>query len=156
MYSFNFKNLDHIFKYNQNQEITNGILQALRQRIRLRGITYCPSCGKSQHQSVTQSVVVTQNKNPGTAVLIALLAGFFGFQGIGHMFIGKTGKGIGLLILGWVLAITMVLSIIGGAIPLFIILGIVIFAYWIWQAYDVNKSTKYYNEYLMQNGKGPW
>ena len=118
-------------------------------------ITYCPSCGKSQHQTITQSVVVTQNKNPGTAVLIALIAGFFGFQGIGHMYIGKTGKGIGLLILGWILAITMVISIIGGLISLFIILGIVIFAYWIWQAYDVNKLTKYYNEYLIQNGRSP-
>ncbi len=119
-------------------------------------ITYCPSCGKSQHQAVTQSVVVTQNKNPGSAVLIALIAGFFGFQGIGHMYIGKTGKGIGLLIIGWVLGISMALSMIGGMIPLFIILGIVIFVYWIWQAYDVNKSAKYYNEYLIQNGKGPW
>ncbi len=72
------------------------------------------------------------------------------------MYIGKTGKGIGLLIIGWVLGISMVLSIIGGMIPLFIILGIVIFVYWIWQAYDVNKSAKYYNEYLMQNGKGQW
>ncbi len=119
-------------------------------------ITYCPSCGKFQHQAVTQSVVVTLNKNPGSAVLIALIAGFFGFQGIGHMYIGKTGKGIGLLIIGWVLGISMALSIIGGMIPLFMILGIVIFIYWIWQAYDVNKSAKYYNEYLIQNGKGPW
>lgn len=91
--------------------------------------THMPSCGKSQHQAVNQSVVVTQNKNPGTAVLIALIAGFFGFQGIGHMYIGKTGKGIGLLIIGWVLGISMALSIIGGMIPLFIILGIVIFVY---------------------------
>ena len=72
------------------------------------------------------------------------------------MYIGKTGKGIGLLIIGWVLGISMALSIIGGMIPLFIILGIVIFVYWIWQTYDVNKSAKYYNEYLIQNGKGPW
>ena len=46
----------------------------------LRIIKYCPSCGKPQHQTVTQSVVVTQNKNPGTAVLTALIAEFFGFQ----------------------------------------------------------------------------
>src|SRR5919112_4968759 len=87
-------------------------------------ITYCPSCGKPQYQSqeLTRPMVVTQNKNPGTAVLIALIAGFFGFQGIGHMYIGKTGKGIGLLIIGWVLGISMVLCMIGGMIPLFIIL----------------------------------
>ena len=119
-------------------------------------ITYCPVCGKSQTQAVVQPVVVTQNKNPGTAVLIALIAGFFGFQGIGHMYIGKTGKGIGLLLIGWVLAISMAIFILAGIIPMFILMGIVIFAYWIWQAYDVNGLAKYYNERLMQNGKGPW
>ena len=87
--------------------------------------------------------------------MIALIAEFFGFQGIGHMYIGKTGKtgkGISLLILGWAFAITR----IGGLVSLFIKLGIVIFAYWIWQAHDVNKLAKYYNEYLVQNGRGPW
>lgn len=119
-------------------------------------ITYCPACGKSQTQAVVQSVVVTQNKNPGTAVLISLIAGFFGFQGIGHMYIGKTGKGIGLLLIGWVLAISMVIFILAGIVPMFVLLGIAIFAYWIWQAYDVNGLAKYYNEHLMQKGKGPW
>jgi hypothetical protein len=121
-------------------------------------IIYCPSCGKPQYQSqeLTRPMVVTQNKNPGTAVLIALIAGFFGFQGIGHMYIGKTGIGIGLLLMGWFLGISIVLFTLGGILPMTILLGIIILAYWIWQAYDVNKLAKYYNEYLMQNGKGPW
>jgi TM2 domain-containing membrane protein YozV len=119
-------------------------------------ITYCPSCGKSQNLAIAQAVVITQNKNPGFAVLIALIAGLFGFQGIGHIYTGKTAKGIVLLLIGWALGISIILVTIGGIIPMSIILGIGVLGYWIWQAYDANKLAKYYNEYLIQNGRSPW
>jgi TM2 domain-containing membrane protein YozV len=67
-------------------------------------------------------MVVTQNKNPGAAVLIALIAGLFGFQGIGHMYTGKTSKGIGLWLIGWLMGIYIVLFTFGGVLPMTIIL----------------------------------
>ena len=62
------------------------------------------------------------------------------------MHLDKTCKGNRLLLFGWALAITR----IGGLNSLFIILGIVIFVYWNWQAHDVNRLAKYYQEYIIQ------
>jgi TM2 domain-containing membrane protein YozV len=53
---------------------------------------------------VAPTVVSIQTKNSGTATIIVLIAGFFGFNGIGHIYIGKTSFGIGLMIIGWILA----------------------------------------------------
>lgn len=108
-------------------------MQTLRKGIPMNEITYCSSCGKPQYpsQEVTQPMVVTQNKNLGTAVLITLNACFFGFQGIGHMYIGKTSKGIGLLLIGWLVGIYIVLFTFGGVLPMTIILESIILSYWI-------------------------
>jgi len=122
----------------------------------LEDVTFCPSCGKPQQLGASNILVTTQTKNPGTAVLIALIAGLFGLEGIGHIYLGQTGKGIGLLLIGWVLSASAFLLVIGGIIVVAVILGIGVFVFWIWQAYDANKQAKYYNEILLQNGKAPW
>jgi TM2 domain-containing membrane protein YozV len=63
------------------------------------------------------------------------------------MYIGKIGKGIVLLVVGWIIiALTIV----------FVPIGIVYIIFWIWQAYDVNLKTKYYNNFILNNGKTPW
>ena len=123
--------------------------------------TYCPFCGRQQQQqqpiqSNINTIVTPLKKNPGTAVLIALIAGIFGFQGIGHLYLGKVAYGIGLLLIGWTIGIFAVLSLIGGGISMAVFLGIVSFAFWIWQAHNANKLARYYNEYLIQNGAIPW
>ena len=123
--------------------------------------TYCPFCGRQQQQqqpmqSNIDTIVTPLKKNPGTAVLIALIAGIFGFQGIGHLYLGKVAYGIGLLLIGWTIGIFAVLSLIGGGISMAVFLGIVSFAFWIWQAHNANKLARYYNEYLIQKGVTPW
>lgn len=126
--------------------------------------TYCPFCGRQlllllllqPIQSNTNTVVTSLKKNPGTAVLIALIAGIFGFQGIGHLYLGKVAYGIGLLLIGWTIGIFAFLSLIGGGISMAVFLGIVSFAFWIWQAHNANKLARYYNEYLVQKGVTPW
>ena len=122
----------------------------------------CPACGVAQRE-ITPTVVSIQTKNSGTATIIALLAGFFGFNGIGHIYIGKTAFGIGIMIIGWLLAILTGLGIAGLfddspeiGIGVLSFVGIAYLAYWIWQAYDANKKAKYYNEYVKKNGKEPW
>lgn len=69
------------------------------------------------------------------------------------MYIGKTDKGIDILLVGWLLVIYIVPFKLAGIILMTIILGIIILAYWIWQSYDVNKLAKYHNEYLIENEK---
>ena len=41
-------------------------------------------------------------KDPQTALVIELVAGIFGFLGIGHLYAGRTSVGISLLIAWWV------------------------------------------------------
>jgi len=42
-------------------------------------------------------------KSPGTVALIAFIGGIFALPGIGHIYVGKVGRGIGILILGLIL-----------------------------------------------------
>ena len=108
--------------------------------------SFCPGCGKPQNNA-SAVTMAAQTKNAGTAIVIALIAGILGFNGIGHMYIGKIGKGISLLVVGWIiLALTIV----------FIPIGIIYIIFWLWQTYDVNSKTKYYNNFILNNGKTPW
>ena len=51
---------------------------------------------------IASTVVSIQTKNSRTATIIALVAGFFGFNGIGHIYIGKTAFGE-IMLIGWLL-----------------------------------------------------
>ena len=113
----------------------------------------CPSCGVLQTDVSTTFVALTP-KNAGTTTIIALVAGFFGFQGVGHMYIGKTRFGIGLMLLGWSLIGIAVIAALAN--PILAIIGLASLAFWIWQAYHANKKAKYYNEFIKSNGKAPW
>ena len=92
-------------------------------------------------------------KNEGTAILLAAILGFFGLSGIGHLYIGKIGRGIGFLIVLWILygiGIATAMLLIG--IP-FLILGLVIY---IWHIFNVRNLCREYNDYLSRNGRPPW
>jgi hypothetical protein len=120
----------------------------------------CPACGVSQGDTTNNTIVALQTKNSGTAVIIALIAGFFGFNGIGHIYVGKTLFGIVIMIIGWLigfLTATGVIALINNpSVWLLSLIGLLYLGYWIWQAYDANKKVKYYNEYIMKHRKEPW
>src|SRR4026208_2493141 len=71
----------------------------------------CPKCHSALHEHSkhieSKSSVVEQlpYKSPGTAALIAFIGGIFALPGIGHIYVGKVGKGIAILILGVVLTV---------------------------------------------------
>jgi TM2 domain-containing membrane protein YozV len=112
----------------------------------LESASYCPTCGKPQN-SVNAFAIGKLTKSNKTAVVIALIAGILGFNGIGHLYIGRLSRGVSLLIIGWVfVALTF----------FFIPFGVVYLIFWVWQAYDVNIKAKYFNNYLVNNGKSPW
>ena len=108
--------------------------------------SFCPVCGKPQN-TATAITMAAQTKNVGSAIALALIAGILGFNGIGHLYIGKIGKGIVILIIGWIIL---------GITFLFIPFGLIYLIFWIWQAYDVNNKAKYYNDFILRNGKTPW
>ena len=148
---------------------------------RLENLNYeeikkCPKCGIDLLQTAAYTIrktsIVDQlpYKSPGTAALIAFIGGIFGLQGIGHIYVGKVGKGIGILIAGIIIAallvITTMMGIMGpmmmmdpSQVPLIIlsfILGIAYFVLWIWQIFNASKLAKKFNESVRTTGKEPW
>jgi TM2 domain-containing membrane protein YozV len=120
------------------------------QNIRSNNMRYCTSCGSPQ-SNYQNSSTMTQNKNQRTVVLMALIVGFLGFEGIGHLYIGKTRRGITLLLIGWGLSISTALTSSIGLLSVTVLIGISFFAFWIWQTYDANKLAKQHNEFVIQN-----
>lgn len=105
-------------------------------------------------------------KNNGLAFLIAIIAGVFGFCGIGHIYIGKVLRGVLIMFIGWIpfgIGILVFLAefisqndpMIQG-LDLSMIFGIVYVILWIIQALDANRLAKKYNKYLMTNNKPLW
>lgn len=109
----------------------------------------------------------TPPKSPGVAALLALLLGFFGLFGIGHIYVGKIVKGIVLLVIGIVAMPLFVLSSFFGFsflgdsgirawIILAIIAGIAWLVIWIWQTFDAYRLANEYNAHVQRTGLPPW
>ena len=152
--------------------------------------TICSKCGidLQQQQQQQQQVGSTIQyrpivdplpyKSPGTAAVIAFIGGIFALLGLGHIFVGKIGKGFGILVSGiiiYVLFVIMAISLPGmlllglvesstrdagsGRIIFIImfILGIAYLVFWIWQIFNAKKLAKKFNDLVRTNGgKEPW
>ena len=151
-------------------------------------IKKCSKCGIDLQQQ-QQVGFTTQNrpivdqlpyKSPGTAALIAFIGGIFALLGLGHIFVGKIGKGFGILVSGiiiYVLFVIMAISLpvmlllglfesstgdagISGIIFIVMfmfILGIAYLVLWIWQIFNARKLARKFNELVRTNGgKEPW
>jgi hypothetical protein len=99
-------------------------------------------------------------KSPGVAVMLALIAGLFGFWGIGHIYAGRAGKGVVLLIAGIVIGAlfwaSVILTLILIGIFGVIVFGLLLFGGWLWQTYDAYLTAREYNEFAIQHGRKPW
>ena len=143
----------------------------------------CPKCHSALHQhsehTKSPSRVVEQlaYKSPGTAALIAFIGGIFALPGIGHIYVGKVGKGIAILILGIVLIILTIVLIfsvvpftmstdeattlenasIGIWIPIIsAVFAITYLVLFVWQIFNARKLAKKFNESVKTTGKEPW
>lgn len=66
----------------------------------------CPKCYadlKAYSASQPSSVEHLPYKNPATTALLAFIGGILALPGIGHIYIGKVGTGVGILIGGFIL-----------------------------------------------------
>src|SRR5919109_1129611 len=140
----------------------------------------CPKCHSALHQdsehTKSPSRVVGQlpYKSPGTAALIAFIGGIFALPGIGHIYVGKVGKGIAILILGIVLIILTIVLIfsvvpftmstdeattlenasIGIWIPIIsAVFAIAYLVLFVWQIFNARKLAKKFNESVKTTGK---
>jgi len=91
-----------------------------------------------------------QWKNEGTVLLITVIFGIIGCGGVGHIYLGKIGKGIVLLIIGIILFIISFVLIFM-LIPFFIVL--VIFA--IWVVFNARSDCRKYNDAMERTGRPP-
>lgn len=92
-------------------------------------------------------------KSEGTALVLAIVLGLFGLCGIGQMYAGRIGRGVGILFGVWILygiGVATLYILIGIA---FLIGGLILF---IWQIFDARNLCKQYNDYLLNNGRPPW
>jgi glucan phosphoethanolaminetransferase (alkaline phosphatase superfamily) len=146
-------------------------------------IEECPKCHTplhehSKHIEPTPSVIEQlPYKSPGTAALIAFIGGIFALPGIGHIYVGKVGRGIGILVLGLILYALTVISIFSvgflagfeqpnvasdsasaglGAIAIMLVLSFVYIILFIWQIFNARKLAKKFNEAVKTTGKEPW
>jgi len=114
-------------------------------------------------------------KSPGTAALIAFIGGIFALFGLGHIYIGNVGRGIGILISGIIIYVLLIIIIIFSlslqgllflgadespigieAILIIFVLGIAYFVLWIWQIFNARKRAKKFNESVRITGKESW
>jgi hypothetical protein len=148
-------------------------------------IKKCSKCGidfqQQQVESSTSNTSIVDQlpyKSPGTAALIAFIGGIFVLLGLGHIFVGKIGKGFGILVSGIIMYVLFVIMAVslpgmlllglvesssgdagsGGMIFIIMfILGIAYLVFWIWQIFNARKLAKKFNELVRTNGgKEPW
>jgi TM2 domain-containing membrane protein YozV len=97
-----------------------------------------------------------QLKNNGVALVFAIILGFFGLLGIGHIYIGRVGKGIaylisGFIVLGFGVMLASVLSYMG------LIFGVALFIILLINSiFGVRKSCDEFNEYFIRTKKRLW
>jgi hypothetical protein len=83
-------------------------------------------------------------------------------MGIGHIYVGRLGRGIALLIVGIILGILSWGSFILGFVTFgitfifWIIFAIILFILWIWQTYDAYNLAKQFNRIVEETGRPPW
>ena len=127
-----------------------------------KDVSECPKCHSALHQhsehkdSPSRIVGQLPYKSPGTAALIAFIGGIFALPGIGHIYVGKVGKGIAILVGGVFIALIIFVAIWYIPFPLSWIPIIGYFILWIWQIFDSRKLAKKFNESVKTTGKEPW
>jgi TM2 domain-containing membrane protein YozV len=78
----------------------------------------CPKCDADHKAYSTSqpssSIEHLPYKNPGTTALLAFIGGLLALPGIGHIYVGKVGTGVGVLIGGFILyalTFTIIISV---------------------------------------------
>ncbi len=132
---------------------------------------FCQNCGaQKQDQSSKNQQSTSQKssqdsklhrptewKSESTTLLLSILLGLIGIQGVGHMYVGKVGKGVGILIGSLILFLVAIgLTVTGIGAIVGIPLMIIYFIMFIWQIINSRKLCQQYNDYLEQHDQRPW
>jgi TM2 domain-containing membrane protein YozV len=128
-----------------------------------------PQTAPAAAPSAATKVIVY--KSSGTAALLAFFGAIFGFPGIGHIYVGRIGRGLLILVSGFALYIFGWLAFLGGVFggalgrsvavmqggaTLGIVLILMYFGLLIWQIFDARSLAKKLNEQIQLTGREPW
>jgi len=104
-------------------------------------------------------------KSEHLTLVLAVVLGLISLQGVGHIYLGKVAKGVGILALSLLLFATWISYVTGAitkdSIPQFVhfyFLPVVAMSYlglYIFQILDSRKLCDSYNEYISEQGKQP-
>jgi TM2 domain-containing membrane protein YozV len=152
-------------------------------------IEECPKCHSPIHEhsghTLPPSSIIEDlpHKSPRKVTIIAIIGGLFGIQGLGHIYVGKLGKGFGILSTG--IGLLVIPLALGGYLSFFLpdevalhplalsydndlnslyfLFGIVMIVFaigylllFIWQVFDARKLAKKFNALVKATGKEPW
>jgi uncharacterized membrane protein len=118
-------------------------------------------------------------KSSGTAALLAFFGAIIGLPGIGHIYVGRIGRGLLILISGFILYILSWISVLGGffgglfgtaasrssdlglsifqtGLGLGVFLWCAYIALLVWQIFNARSLAKRLNEQIQLTGKEPW
>lgn len=95
----------------------------------------------------------TLYKSETVTLILAIVLGLLGLNGVGHLYVGKIGKGVVILIGSLILYTAGLVTLFIGVGIVLIIIFIVIF---IWQIIDSRKLCQQYNEHVRDTGNKLW
>ena len=141
----------------------------------------CPKCDADLTAYIRQpssSVEKLPYNNPGTSALLAFIGGMIALPGIGHIYVGKVGMGVGILIGGFILyALTFSIiisvtsarayeaqySLTGNASPLptdmMVAILVLVIGYTVLFIYQIITATRLANKFnrlTKTTGTNPW
>ena len=130
-------------------------------RAHSKNIQFCEACGTRfsapgtdrQYPQEQGYNYPTPMKDVGMTLLLSIIV-----IGLGHIYIGKIARGLGIIVLciSIIAFATLLLFFYGGFI-IFTIFAAFCVMIDIWSIYDAYKLTESYNKHLMQNqGNPPW
>lgn len=146
-------------------------------------VRFCPYCGanlgsvqKGATKTVEYQPIVQQPSHsepyqqpttyyqppqtylPHKSEVVALILSWFVLPGLGQMYAGKIGRGLGFLFGLLILSIGVGVGafwLIWGALPLFIILILAIVAIQIWCVVDAYQTAAKFNKFVARIGRPP-
>ena len=109
--------------------------------------------GRIQEKQEKTQRLQRKLKSESTTLILSIILGLIGIQGIGHIYVGKVGKGVWLLIGSFILFVAGIATVTFGV---GIVLLIIYFAIYIWQIVDSRNLCRKYNEALETTNNPPW
>ena len=103
-------------------------------------------------------------KSESTTLILSIILGLLGLNGIGHIYVGKVLLGITILIGSIILYAVAIIGLFasislldfGVSLAGYVAMLAAFFALFIWQIIHSRNLCRKYNEHYRQHGKAPW